>query len=260
MVSKQNSHSFKELRMQSKKIIRELAKTLKNVELLLDKYFSNVQNDNQDFVRKINTGAFVAKILEINIEFLKEFSKIYGKSFTSAITISRSIFELHLIFVEAISSEINFLELMVRTNLANESFIDKFLQIAAEKGDMIAMNALMDEHVRIGLLRKKYEKMLNFKSKKQLSGYHKFRKLAKKANLLDVYNIEYNILSSFIHPSLMYITSTKPRDKTISKEMRERAEFNVESRKKVVEKLAINVAFGMSLKTNSKAIEILNQY
>lgn len=260
MVPKQQHHSSKTIQENAKKIISELAKTLKNAEALLNEYFSNVQNENQDFVRKINTVAFVAKILEINIEFLKELSKIYGKSLTSTTAISRSIFELHLIFVESISSEINFLELMLRTNIAYESYIDKFLQISTEKGDMVAMNALMDEQVRIGLLRKKYEKLLNFKSKKELSGYYKFKKLAKKADLLDGYNIEYSILSSFIHPSLIFISSTKPRDKTVTKEMRERAKFNVESRKKVVEKLATNLAFGMSFKTNSKAMEILSQY
>lgn len=227
----------------------------------MDKYFNNPKKDNPDFIRKINILDFLAKVLEINIRFLRNFSNTYEEDLTISATLARGIFELHLIFLEAISNNTNFLKVMIKGNLAYESFLEKFLQIAEQKGDQNAIFTFQDELVRIGLWRKKFEKLFNADLKpKRANPYFSFKKLAENHDLSDVYNIEYNILSSFIHPSLLYLITTESRDKTASKEKRELAKLNIEGRKRIVKKFAVNVAFGISSRTNLKVKEIIPDF
>lgn len=169
--SKRKVITYVEIQKQLNSTLQDLSATLKDVETLMEKYFNNLEMDNPEFVRKINDLNFVAKVLEINIKFLSVFINTYEEDTTISATLARGIFELHLIFLEAISNKTNFVKVFIKTHLAYEAFIDKFLQMAEEKNDRNAMNTFHIELVRIGLIRKKYEKLLNIDLKPKNYGH-----------------------------------------------------------------------------------------
>jgi len=244
-------------------ILDGLSSTLKDVEDLMEKYFDKLDENDPNFVRRINLLSFISKVLEVNIHFLRNFANTYNvEEPTISATLARGIFELHLILLEAISDNVSFLNVIIKTGDAYESFIEKFLQIAEQKGDKTAMSTLHGELVRAAFRKKKFEKLLKaeLKSKTRPQPYLNFRKLAEKHGLSEAYDIEYNLLSSFIHPSLLYLITTESKDKTVSEKQRELAKLNVEGRKRLVKSIATYVALDLSSRTTSQVRKTLVDY
>jgi hypothetical protein len=244
-------------------VLDGLSTTLKDVEDLMNQYFDRQDKDSPDFVKRINLLSFIQKVLEVNIRFLRDFA---GTSSSQEPVISaalaRGIFELHLILLEATSDDTSFYTILTKAGCIYESFIEKFLQIAEQKGDVTAINTFQNELVRVALLKKNFEKLLKagLKSGAENCLYLNFKELAKKHGLSDVYDIEYSLLSSFIHPSLLYLITTESRDKTVSEERRQLAKLNVEGRKRSVKRLATNIALDLSFRTTSKVRKVLDDY
>lgn len=90
--------------------------------------------------------------------------------------------------------------------------------------------------------------------------YLNSKELVEKHGLSDTYDIEYSLLSSFIHPSLLYLITTESKDRTVSEELRQLAKLNIEGRKRLVKHLATNVALDLSSRTTSKVRKILDEY
>jgi len=244
-------------------ILDDLSNTLKDVEGLMDQYFEHLDASNPDFVRRINLLSFVGKVLEVNVRFLKDFDETYNvEEPTISATLARGIFELHLILLEAISDNTSLLNVMIKAGDAYESFVEKFLQIAEQKNDATAISTLQGELVRIALLKKKFEKLLkaDLKSKARPHPYLNFKELAEKHGLSEAYEIEYNLLSSFIHPGLLYLITTESKDKTVSEKQRQLSKLNVQRRKKIVKFIAKYVAFDLSSRTASTVRKILDDY
>jgi AraC-like DNA-binding protein len=241
-------------------IISDLLTTLEDLEDLLDWHFEHLNETDPNFVMRINLLSFISKLLEVNINFLRNFVCSYNSEEpTIPATFARGIFELHLILLEALSDKAGFLNVLVKAGDAYESFMEIFLQIAKQKGDANAVNIIEGELVRITQLRKKFEKTLNtsLKSKEKRHPYLNFKELAKKHGLLDVYEIEYSLLSSFIHPSLLYLITTEPKDKTIFEKQRQLAKFNVKYRRQIIKTIAAHIAFEVSSRTISKVRKFL---
>lgn len=244
-------------------ILDDLSNTLKDVEGLMDRYFEHLDAGNPNFVRRINLLSFVGKVLEVNVRFLRDFNEAYNvEEPTISATLARGIFELHLILLEAISDNTSLLNVMIKAGDAYESFVEKFLQIAEQKNDATAISTLQGELVRIALLKKKFEKLLkaDLKSKTKPHPYINFRELAEKHDLTEAYGIEYNLLSSFIHPSLLYLITTESKDKTVSEKQRQLSKLNIQGRKKIVKFIAKYVAFDLSSRTASTVRKILDDY
>lgn len=252
-----------EVKKRARSILDSLSSALKDVEDLMDKYFSHLDENNPNFVRRINLLSFISKVLEVNTHFLSNFLSTYNlKEPTISATLVRGVFELHLILLEAISDNVSFLKVMMKAGDAYESFIEKFLQIAEQKGDENAISTIQWELVRVALRKKKFEKLLkaDLKSKARSHPYLNFRKLAEKHGLEETYAIEYNLLSSFIHPSLLYLITTESKDKTASDKQRQLAKLNVERRKQLVKFIASYVALDLSSRTTTKVRKILVDY
>jgi len=244
-------------------ILDDLSNALKDIKGLMNRYFEHFDASNPDFVGRINLLSFVGKVLEVNARFLRIFADTYSiEEPTISATLARGIFELHLILLEAISGNTSLLNVMIKAGDAYESFVEKFLQIAEQKNDATAISTLQGELVRIALLKKKFEKLLkaDLKSKARPHPYINFRELAEKHGLSEAYEIEYNLLSSFIHPSLLYLITTESKDKTVSEKQRQLSKLNVEGRKQLVKFIAKYVAFDLSSRTASTVRKILDDY
>jgi len=244
-------------------ILVDLSNTLKDVEDLMNQYFEHLDESNPNFVRRINLLSFISKVLEVNAHFLRNFADTYNaEEPTISATLARGIFELHLILLEAISDNASFLNVMIKAGDAYESFMEKFLQIAEQKNDATAISTFYGELAQVALLKKKFEKLLkaDLKSKARPHPYLNFKELAEKHGLSEAYDIEYNLLSSFIHPSLLYLITTESKDKTVSEKQRQLSKLNVEGRKQVVKSIATYVALDLSSRTTSIVRKILDDY
>jgi len=253
----------REVEKKGNSILDDLSNTREDVEDLMNQYFKHLDESNPNFIRRINLLSFISKVLEVNARFLRNFADTYNaEELTISAALARGIFELHLILLEAISDDANFLNVMIKAGDAYESFIEKFLQIAEQKGDATAISTFQRELVRVTLLKKKFEKLLkaDLKSKANPRPYLNFKELAEKHGLSEAYDIEYSLLSSFIHPSLLYLITTESKDKTVSEKQRQLAKLNVEGRKQVVKSIATYVALDISSRTTSKARKILDDY
>jgi len=244
-------------------ILDDLSNTLKDVEDLMNQHFEHLDENDPNFVRRLNLLSFISKVLEVNARFLRNFVDTYNaEELTISVALARGIFELHVILLEAISDDASFLNVMIKAGEAYESYIEKFLQISEQKGDANAVSTFQGELVRVALSKKKFEKLLqaDLKSKAKSRPYLNFKELAEKHGLSEAYDIEYSLLSSFIHPSLLYLITTEYKDKTVSEEQRQLAKLNIEGRKHVVKSIATYVALGLSSRTTSKARKILDDY
>jgi hypothetical protein len=244
-------------------ILDDFSNTLKDVEDLMNQYFEYSDESSPNSVRRINLLSFISKVLEVNTHFLRNFADAYNaEEPTISTTLARGIFELHLILLEATCDDTSFLNVMIKAGDAYESFIEKFLQIAEQKNNVAAISGLHGELVRVALSKKKYERLLkvDLKSKARPHPYLNFKELAEKHGLSEAYDIEYNLLSFFIHPSLLYLITTESRDKTVSEKQRQLSKSNIESRKRLVKSIATYVAFDLSTRTTSIVRKILDDY
>jgi hypothetical protein len=116
--------------------------------------------------------------------------------------------------------------------------------------------------VRVALSKKGFEKLpkVDLKGGARSRPYLNSKELVEKHGLSDTYDIEYSLLSSFIHPSLLYLITTESKDRTVSEELRQLAKLNIEGRKRLVKHLATNVALDLSSRTTSKVRKILDEY
>lgn len=244
-------------------ILDDLSNTQKEIDDLMNRYFENLDSANPMFVKRINLLAFISKILEVNSHFLKTFVNTYKLTEPVVSTVlARGIFELHLVLLEAISGDEGFLRVIIKSGDAYESFTEMLLQIMEQKGDAAAIRALYGELERFALWEKKFEKLLktDFKSKVKRTPYLSFKGLADKHGLSGAYDFEYRLLSSFVHPSLLYLITTKSKDKTVSKEKRQLAKLNIERRKQLVKFVATYVALDLSSRTISKVKKIIDSH
>lgn len=242
-------------------VLNKFARIEKRVEDLMNLYFDNLDKMNPMFVKRINVLSFLSKVVEINSHFLKIFVDTYNIDEPVLSTaLARGIFELHLILLEATSSDEGFVRVLTGSGDAYESYIQMFRQIAKEKGDVIAVNTINRELERISLHKERFEALLkaNLKGKGKLKPYVRFDKLASKHGLSEVYDFEYRLLSFFLHPTFLYLLTTRPKDKKVSKQMRDLALLNVKQRKLLVKSVATRVASAVSSRTIAHIERILN--
>jgi len=233
-------------------VIDVVSKTEKKIRDTMKECFRHLDSREPAFVRKINLLSLLCKVLEVNSNFLQTSVNIYNQEEPVISTaLARGIFELHLILLEATSGDENFLGVLNKCGDAYESHIQMFGRLAKEKGDTNAINIFNREMKRIYSLRQRFEKLLDaeLKHKKKLQPYVKFAGLAKKYGLSDVYEIEYSLLSSFIHPTFLYLITTRPTDRTVSERKRKLALWNITYRKQMVKKVATKLAAEFSLRT-----------
>lgn len=246
-----------------KSYLDEIPTLLKRIDAIIHENWRDSETDS-DFVMTANQLAFVGKVLEVNSNLLQNFANTYKliDEPTIPATLARAAFELHLIFLEALSDSKSFIETLIKASDSFELFTEKFLKIAERKGDHHAMRTLVDELTRLGMLRKRYEKLLgvSLDTSSELKPYFSFKELAKNHGFLEEYDIEYNLLSSFIHPTLLQIMTTEPRGKTASEEKQKLMKSNVEGRKRIVKKTSIYVILGMSSKTIQKAKDFIKRF
>jgi len=97
-------------------VLNEFARIEKRLEDLMNLHFNHLDPTNPILVKRINLLSFLSKVLEINSNFLKTFVDTYGMH-----ALARGIFELHLILLEATSSDEGFLRVLTKSGDAYES-------------------------------------------------------------------------------------------------------------------------------------------
>lgn len=255
--------TVKEAKKRLSYVLKEFVRVEKRLNNLMNLYFNRLDEKTPIYVKRLNLLDILSKLLEINSRFLKTFVDTYGIDEPVLSTaLARGIFELHLILLEATSSDEGFVRILEGGGDAYESYIQMFRQIAKEKRDALAIKIFDRELERIHLHRKRFEELLkvNLKDGAKLKLYVRFKELANKHGLSDVYDFEYKLLSFFIHPTFLYITTTITRDKTISNQKRRLNVLNVEHRKRMVKSMATNIAFGISSRTITHIEKILDDF
>jgi hypothetical protein len=251
----------KEGKIKLAEIIGELGKTQTEVENLLS-YLTKLyfEKSNTSIITKINRIGLLSKLLEINQTFLQIFISAYESNepiiFT---TLARGIFELHLILREAMSSDENFLKICIQTSSAYESFIQKFIRLAERENKKEALEVFNREIERVISIRKKYEKLFQTDMFRKVNSKINFEDIAKKYNLWEDYDYYYRMLSSFLHPTFLYIITTLPKDRTLSEEQIKLSLWNLEQRKLMIKSIAIIVAFDFSLRTKEHVEKIIEE-
>jgi len=239
------------------KLLNEEQNKVDEIFMFLTKaYFEKLDKDT---LMKVNKTGFLSKLLDVNKDFLQLFVDVYGsKEPVLFTTLSRSIFELHLILRESMSSDESFAKTCIQMNNAYESFIQKFVQLAERENNEDASKALKSELERISSIKEKYKGLLEAGMNQKINQRPNFEELAKKHNLSDNYDFYYRILSSFLHPSLLYIITTPPKDKTLTEEQIKLALANIEGRKELIKSMSVIVAFDFSLRTKEYIESLIN--
>lgn len=176
---------------------------------------------------------------------------MFARAFT---TLSRGIFELHLILLEATSNETSFFKIQFKIGNTYEDFIKLFYNLSKRRNNHEASKTLKKELDRIRINNNKWSQFWGLKNLTQYSKYFNFKNIAKKYNLLDNYNIEYRILSSFVHPTDLYLITLSPLPRTTGSEL---AEWNVRNRIIMIKKMALKFALGYSEKNKERIQDLM---
>jgi len=241
-------------------IIKELGELQGRLDRLILRCFDSLDVTDSQSVKRINLISFLSKILEINNNFLKTFINVYElEESTLFTTLSRGIFELHLILLEATSSDESFTRISFQGLKAYESFINMFKKSAEKRGKEDELTIWSMELERISSLKNKYEKLFqaNLESLGKLKHHIIFDELAEKHGLSEEYDSYYKILSSFLHPTFLYLQTTAPKDRTLPPESIELALRNIKHRKLMIKSIAVVVAFDFSLRTKQRIEKFL---
>jgi len=241
----------------TQKEIRE--KIISTIKYVSDKYkiYDSKSNRELNFLRLLDN------IIYTNVNFLKTFINIFElEEIVLFTTLSRGIFELHLILLEASDNEKNFYKIFLKISDSLKLFIQKFFDLAIKNMDNEAIKIFRDELNRIEQTIIKFSKRwgVNFKTIERYSKLFNFKKIAKKHGLLEDYNLEYSILSSFLHPTDLYIMTTPPIPNTMGQEKYKLAQWNVKNRKIFIKNICIIFSIDYSKKTLEKIKKLIKQY
>lgn len=233
-----------------------------DVDALLKKYFDNIDNTNPELVRRINQIGIAGKILEVFSRHVKDYLDIYDLSDpTISATLARGCFELQLLLLETVSNEADFFDLLARANNTYMSFTEILIRIAELEGNQSAVSLFLQQLQDAALVMKRYEKLMRMKKKsKRRRSYYSFKKLAEKHGYLEEYEIEYQLLSFFIHPSLLNIMTTYSKDQTVSEGTRQKAKLAVDFRKQMIKATASRVILYFSDRIVSTTNQLLKDY
>ncbi len=246
--------------------VEELDLAQTELDNLFNEYFQKIDKSNQEMLAKINLLSFVKKIVTVYVKYLKEF---YGSHLndnpTIPATLARGIFELHLMLIECTESLESFRKILLKTDDAYQAFTEALIDAFIEQNNKPAISAFMGELERIAHLKKKHEKMLGTplttsrKSPNPDPNFD-FKKLSAKHGLDSYYRIEYKVLSSFIHGSLLNILTNESIDKTMPNEMRETADSVVMQRRAIVKNWAENLVLRMIPLTVNRIRKLVADY
>jgi hypothetical protein len=245
-----------------KELIVELSSANKSIDSLIDQFFLKLEKDNPSFVRNLDLLSFVKKLASVTLSYLQEFlaSHIIDDP-TIPATLARGIFELHLILLEATTSLDSFRKVLIKTDDAYEKFTETIIDICVQRNDQAGVMCFLRELERIAFLRRKHGRLINADLGGNLKPepYFNFRKLAEAHGLESYYNIEYTLLSFFIHPSLLSILTTESIDKTLTEEQKKNANATVMQRKKLIKNFAENLVLIIAPKTIYKIKEVISK-
>ncbi len=238
---------------EGKQKLLEIESRIRKLENDLNSQFREMFTEKNRSIENINKLGFLSKTLHVNGQLLQAFANVYDCEeplvFTS---LARGIFELHLTTIEAMSTTPKFLEFVGRIFDASESYIQRFCDEAYFRNDTSAIQELQNELVRISRLRKKYDRVLGpISQPKHKSRYEpNYKELAVRHGMESNYEFYYRILSSFIHPSLLYVATTPPiPNPTLSNKNAELVNFNYQGKRAIAKSMAVQVAFEASQST-----------
>jgi hypothetical protein len=216
-----------------------------------------------DVNKKLNLLSLMDKIVDINIRFLRSYVDVYElEELALFTTLSRGIFELHLILLEVTCSERNLVRIQFKVNNSYRSFIEKFLGLALKNKDADSAQIYKRELRRVGKLMQELSKRWNvdLRTLRKYSRYFDFEEIAKNHGLLEDYRFDYGILSSFLHPTDLYILTSPPLPGTMEPRKLQLAQWNVRNRRTIVKKECTLVALEYSKKTEKRTLEVIRQF
>lgn len=212
---------------------------------------------------RLNLIRLIDQITDVNIRFLESYLDIYAlEEPVLFATLSRGIFELHLILLEATSSEEKFVKIQFKMGNSYKSFIEKALDLALKSRNNDTIKVFKGELKRVESRTQMFSEIwrVDLRTLKAYSKYFNFEEVARKNGLLEDYKFDYGLLSSFLHPSDLYILTSPPIPRTMDEMKQKLAEWNVRNRRTVVKNECTRVALAYSQKNNRKALELISQF
>jgi hypothetical protein len=212
--------------------------------------------------KTLNKLRFMDQVLDVNTRFLTAFENIFALDEPALFTtISRGIFELHLILLEAMSSDEKFVKIQFKIADSYRLFIERGLSLALKSENSEGIKTFRRELERIGQLNKERYRMWKVDTN-MIGSYSKhfdFRAIAEKNKLIEDYRLDYGMLSSFLHPTDLYILSCLPIPRTLEPDKQKKAEWNVRNRKTVVKNECIRIAVAFSERNNENVLEVMRK-
>jgi hypothetical protein len=212
---------------------------------------------------RLNLIRLIDQITDVNIRFLKSYMDIYALEEPALFTtLSRGIFELHLILLEATSSEEKFIKTQFKIGSSYKSFIEKSLDLALKSKNPDIVDVFIKELERIKDRTQMFSEIwkIDLRTLKAYSKHFNFEEIAKKNGLLEDYRFDYGLLSSFLHPSDLYILTSPPIPGTMNEEKQKLAEWNVRNRRELVKNECTRVALIYSQRNCEKVSELIDQF
>jgi hypothetical protein len=212
---------------------------------------------------RLNLVRLIDQITDVNIRFLKSYVDIYASEEPVLFAaLSRGIFELHLILLEATSSEERFIKIQFKMGNSYQSFIEKALDLALKSKNNESIMVFKRELKRVESRTQMFSEIwkIDLKTLKAYSRHFNFEEVARKNGLLEDYKFDYGLISSFLHPSDLYILTSPPIPGTMDTAQEKLAEWNVRNRRTVVKNECTRVALAYSQKNSKKALELTNQF
>jgi hypothetical protein len=235
----------------------KVSRAMVDVDALLKKYLDNIDYTNPRLIKRANQIDVANKILEVYSRHVKDYLSTYDlPDPTVSATLARGCFELQLLLLEVLSNETDFFDLLARANRAYTSFTEILIRIAEREGNQFGVSLFLQQLQDAAVVARRTEKLMRMKTKSEQKGSHYvFKDLAKKHGYLEEYEIEYQLLSFFIHPSLLNIMTTYSKDQTASENMRQKAKLAVDLRKQMIKSTASRVVVYFS----DKLVLTINQ-
>jgi hypothetical protein len=215
-----------------------------------------------DVNKKINLLRLMDQVLYINIRFLKTFGDVFALDEPALFaTISRGIFELHLILLEATSSDEKFVKIQFKIGNSYRLFVEKALGLALRSKNIEGIKTFRKELKRIGQLTRERSKLwkVDLKTLETYSKFFDFEEIAKRNRLLEDYRFDYGLLSSYLHPTDLYILTTPPIPGTMDPEKQKLAEWNVRNRNILIKNECVRVALIYSQRNQDRILELVDR-
>lgn len=241
----------------------KLEKVRREIREKLYEIMRNFQVYEPKINKKLNLLRLMDQIVEVNIRFLSSYVDIYDlEELALFTTLSRGIFELHLILLEATRSEEEFVKIQFKVSDSYRLFIEKFLGLAIKSNNADAVEIFRRELKRIGKRRQEFSKRweIDLRTLKAYSKYFDFEEIAEKYGLSADYKFDYGLLSSFLHPTDLYILTCPALPGTMEPRKLELARWNVRNRGKMIKNECTRVALDYSNKTKNKIVEVMKQF